>query len=51
MPPKRAADASASGESKKRKAITMEVKLDIIKGPMKAMVIMKQQSGLIIEMF
>lgn len=89
MPPKRAADASASGESKKRKAITMEVRMDIIKrsekgempsnigkalslsrstvgtivkdkarilehvkgsAPMKATVITKQRSGLIIEM-
>lgn len=89
MPPKRAADASASGASKKRKAITMEVKIDIIKrsekgetpsnigkalclsrstvgtiikdkarildhvkgsAPMKATVITKQRSGLIIEM-
>ena len=31
MAPKRKADASASGASKKRKAITMELKLDIIK--------------------
>ncbi|CAM1320131.1 Uncharacterised protein r2_g2849 [Pycnogonum litorale] len=89
MPPKRAADANVSGESKKGKAITMEVKLDIIKrsekgetpsnigkalslsrstvgtivkykarilehvkgsAPVKATVITKQRSGLIIEM-
>ena len=89
MAPKRKADASASGASKKRKAITMELKLDIIKrsekgetptiigkalnlsrstvgtivkdkerikehvkgsAPMKATVITKQRSGLIIEM-
>ena len=31
MTPKRKADAIARGASKKRKAITMEVKLDIIK--------------------
>ncbi|XP_068215794.1 tigger transposable element-derived protein 1-like [Palaemon carinicauda] len=53
---KRKADSSDGSASKKRKAITMEVKLDIIKrskngsAPMKATVITKQRKGLTIEM-